>query len=509
MKIDTNVFVTSATVILLFVAFGAFYEPTWGAMKAVQTGIVTYFGWFYTLVMAFLLGFVLWLLFSDYGDITLGPEEESPKYPYVSWFSMLFSAGIGIGLLFFGVSEPLAHYQSPPPGSDLAPGGETVAAARHAIALLFFHWGLHGWALYVTVGLSLAFFGHRRDLPLTFRSTLYPLLGDDIHGTFGDAMEVLAVFGTLFGVATSLGLGVRHVNAGLEHLGWLEQSTFHQLMLIAVITLAATISVVSGLDRGIRRLSEVNFGLGILLMIFVFATGPTMYVVRAIVEQFGYYLQHLVELTFTTGAFAETAFQGDRNEAMAWQQSWTLFYWGWWIAWCPFVGMFIAQISRGRTVREFILGVLLVPSLFIFLWMGIFGNTGIYLQHAGEAALLEQPFFMRFYGLLDALPWSGLTITVATASGIIYFVTSSDSASLIIDLLTSKATVDPPVWQRVFWAVIEGAVAGTLLWVGGQEALKALRAASLTAALPFSIALLFIAYCLVVGLKREKEQQGR
>ncbi len=499
MKIDTNVFVTSATVILLFVGFGAFYEPTWGAMEAVQTGIVTYFGWFYTLVMAGLLGFVLWLLVSDYGDITLGPDDGEPKYPYASWFSMLFSAGIGIGLLFFGVAEPLDHYQNPPDGASYSVPGETVEAARQAVALTFFHWGLHGWALYVVVGLSLAFFGHRRGLPLTFRSTLYPILGDDIHGPIGDVMEILAVFGTLFGVATSLGLGVLHVNAGLDHIGWLQQSTSNQLLLIGGITLAATISVVSGLDRGIRRLSELNFALGIGLLAFVFLAGPTLFLIRALIESFGYYTQHLVSLTFTTGAFAED---------MAWQKTWTLFYWGWWIAWCPFVGMFIAQISRGRTIREFILGVLFVPSLFIFLWMGIFGNTGIYFQHFGDATLLEHPFFVVFYETLGQLPWTTATTTIATISGVIYFVTSSDSASLIIDLLTSKAAADPPVWQRVFWAVTEGAVAGTLLYVGGKEALQALRAASLTAALPFSVALLAISYCLVVGLRREKREES-
>lgn len=494
LRVNRNVFVTSAALILLFVLAGALFTgPMNTATETVQAFIVTNLGWVYTLSMAFFLGFVIWMVFSGYGEIRLGKPGESPKYSYLTWFSMLFSAGIGIGLLFFGVAEPLYHFANP----RFAEAG-TAAAARDAVSVTFFHWGLHGWALYVIVGMSLGYYSYRHDLPLTFRSTLYPLLGDDIDGVIGDLVEVLAVWGTLFGVATSLGLGVLHVNAGLEKISWMP--VVDPILLIAGITAAATISVVTGLDRGIRRLSEVNFGIGIILLLFVLVFGPTLFLIRAFVENLGHYLARLPNLTFVTGAFAEN---------MEWQQNWTLFYWGWWIAWCPFVGMFIARISRGRTIREFIVGVMGVPCLFIFLWMGIFGNLGIYLQMEGQAQLipvLEQQdgFFQLFYLALEELPFAGFSIMLATVSGIIYFITSSDSASLIIDMLTSGGDPDPPTSQRIFWAVIEGTVAATLLYTGGKDALQALRAASLTAALPFCFVLLVICYGLLTALRRER-----
>lgn len=494
-RVNKNVFFTSAFLITFFVFMGAVYtEATYAWTTGLQDFIVTNLGWSYTLLIAFLIGFVAWLPFSRYAHVTLGKDGEEAKYPYPSWFAMLFSAGIGIALLYFGVAEPLEYYANPPTGE-----AGTPEAARRAVSLTYFHWGLHGWAIYATVGLSLAYFGYRHDLPLTFRSTLYPILGEDIHGPIGDAVEVLAVIGTMFGVAPSLGLGVMHVNAGLHHIGWVsEVSTYWQLMLIGGITLAATISVVSGLDKGIRRLSEINFGLGLVLLAFVFVTGPTVFLVRAMIEDVGFYFQNIVQRTFITGAFAET---------MEWQKSWTLFYWGWWISWSPFVGMFIARISRGRTIREFVAGVILVPTAFIFLWMGIFGNTGIYLQREMGVALSDAELFHRFYITLEHLPLTVLSTAVATASGMIYFVTSSDSASLVIDILTSGGDTDPPVSQRVFWATLEGCVAGVLLYAGGKEALKALQAATLSAGLPFAVVIVAICYSLVKGL-REAEGEG-
>ncbi|MFB6264123.1 MAG: BCCT family transporter [Bradymonadaceae bacterium] len=520
MKVNKVVFFASAAVILLFVLFGAVFTETAHALTTTtQTVIATYLGWFYELAMAFFLGFVIWLLFSRHADIRLGAPGETPKYNYVTWISMLFSAGIGIGLLFFGVAEPLYHFTHPPHQHGFQPG--SVHAAQHAIAVTFFHWGLHGWSLYVIVGLSLAYFGYRRDLPLTFRSTLYPVLEERIHDWPGDLIEVLAVFGTMFGVATSLGLGVIHVNTGLEMFGWLESSARNQILLIAVITLGATISVVSGLDRGIRRLSELNFALGIVLLAIVFALGPGLFLIRAYVQQIGYYLQHLVQLSLTTGAYAPDAAGLSSN--IDWQKAWTVFYWGWWISWCPFVGMFIARISRGRTIREFIVGVLLVPCAFITFWMSTFGNTALYLQKydAGVAADVDLvaritdaegtfQFFRAFYVMLESLPWSTLTMGIATVSGVIYFITSSDSASLIIDILTSDNDPDPPVAQRIFWALTEGAVAAVLIATGGKKALTALQTGSIAAAVPFSLVALAICYCLVVGLRRdEPSAEGR
>jgi choline/glycine/proline betaine transport protein len=495
MRINKVVFFASAFLILAFVFFGAlFTETANAAMTDVQAFMSTYFGWFYAAAMSFFLGFAVWLLFSKYGHIRLGKPDEEPEYPYATWISMLFSAGIGIALLFFGVSEPMLYFTNPP---NADPG--TAEAARDAMAQTYLHWGFHGWALYVIVGLSLSFFAYRKDLPLTFRSTLHPLLGDKIFGLPGDIVEVLAVFATMFGVATSLGLGIMHVNAGLERMGVMEVTLTNQLILIATITIMATISVVSGLDRGIRRLSEVNFSLGILLMSFVFLAGPSLFLVDSFVQNYGYYLQNIVQLSFDNQAY--------RPEATTYS-GWTFFYWGWWIAWSPFVGMFIARISRGRTIREFVLGVMLVPSTFIILWMTIFGNTGIWMElygsgASGMAGSVEQNMFEPFYVLLDNLPLTSLTAVVATISGTIYFVTSSDSASLIIDILTSDNDPNPPVGQRIFWATTEGLVAAVLMATGGKEALRALQTASVTAALPFVFVLLAICYSLVQGLRSD------
>jgi choline/glycine/proline betaine transport protein len=513
MRINKAVFFSSAGLILLFVAFGSLFPETAGEWTgATQTWISTNIGWFYSLCMTFFVGFVVWVLFSRHADIRLGRPGEEPKYNYLTWISMLFSAGIGIGLLYFGVAEPLYHFTHPPQGIGAEPG--STGALHRSMAVTFFHWGFHGWALYVIVGLSLAYFGYRRDLPLTFRSTLYPILGDDIHGPIGDLIEVLAVFGTMFGVATSLGLGIIHVNTGLAMFGWMESSVFNQVLLIGLITVAATISVVSGLDRGIRRLSEINFALGAVLLGTVFMLGPGLYLLRAFIQDFGYYLQHFTEMSFYTGAHAETA-KGLEDE-LAWQKGWTVFYWGWWISWSPFVGMFIARISRGRTIREFILGVMFVPVMFITFWMSTFGNTAIYLQKydsgvAQGVDLVERvtvdgtfEFFRAFYVTLEALPWSTATMAIATVSGIIYFITSSDSASLIIDILTSDNDPNPPVAQRVFWAVTEGAVAAVLIVTGGKDALNALQTASITAAVPFSLVTLAICYCLVQGLADDR-----
>jgi len=508
-EINRTVFFVSAGAILSFVLVGVVLPPDTAAelTEVTQRFIASRLGWFYSLCMTFFVGFVAWLLLSRYGDIRLGKPGETPDYPYLSWFSMLFSAGIGIGLLFFGVAEPLYHFMSPPPAAGYEP--ETIRAAHEAVAITFFHWGLNGWALYVIVGLSLAYFGYRRDLPLTFRSTLYPMLGDRIYGPIGDLIEVVAVFGTMFGVATSLGLGVMHVNTGLEMFGWVESNATNQVVLIGLITFGATVSVVSGLDRGIRRLSEVNFGLGIVLLSVIFVLGPGLFLLRAYVQDLGFYLQNMPEMTLRTGAYAETA-EGLRAN-VDWQKDWTVFYWGWWIAWCPFVGMFIARISRGRTIREFVIGVLGVPVLFITFWMSTFGNTAIYMEKydAGIAkgvSLGEAPFFERFYVLLESLPMSTVTMAIATVSGVIYFVTSSDSASLVIDILTSDNDPNPPVWQRVFWAITEGAVAAVLVASGGEEArksLQALQTGSIAAAIPFSVVAVCICYCIVVALRRE------
>jgi choline/glycine/proline betaine transport protein len=487
MKVNPYVFFVSAAVILCFLFLGTvFTEPVNRFFGVLQEGISLNLGWFYVLGVGIFLIFVLWLFISPYGRIRLGKDRNRPEFSNLNWFAMLFSAGMGIGLLFYSVAEPVMHFSRPPTGE-----GGTEAAAKQALILTFFHWGLHAWAVYIVVGLSLAFFAYRYDLPLSIRSTLYPVLGERIHGAAGNAVEILAVFGTLFGVATSLGLGVQQVNAGLDYLGIVSQSQTNQLLLIAGITAAATLSVVSGLDNGIRRLSAMNLLFGLLLLLFVLVTGPTVFLLGSLVQGMGRYLQELLGITFQTGAYG----------SIQWKKEWTLFYWGWWISWSPFVGMFIARISRGRTIRQFIGGVLLVPTLLTFIWLTVFGNTAIHMELFGSGGIADavsSSLPTALFALLERLPLSSISVVLATMVVATFFVTSSDSGSLVIDILTSGGHAEPPVGQRVFWALTEGAVAAVLLVAGG---LTALQTAVLTTALPFTVIMLIICVSLVKGLR--------
>jgi len=488
--INKPVFFISAGLIAVFVAFGAIWPAVASAsFTAVQQAIVEGFGWFYIAAVAGFLGFALFLMLSRYGEVKLGPDDAEPDYTYVSWFAMLFSAGMGIGLMFFGVAEPIFHYTAPPVGQ-----GGTVEAERQAMVITFFHWGVHAWAVYIIVGLALAYFSFRHDLPLTVRSALYPVLGERIHGAVGNAVDIFAMFGTMFGVATSLGLGVLQVNAGLEHLFGLPATVGVQLALIAAITALATVSVVLGLDVGIRRLSELNVILAILILAFVLMTGPTLFLLRALMQNIGAYLSDVVRLTFRTYAY-------EPNE---WLGSWTLFYWGWWISWSPFVGMFIARISRGRTIRGFVAGVLLVPVLFTFLWMTVLGDTALWMQRSGVAPIAQvvtDNMPVALFVLLEALPLSTLTSLVATLLIVTFFVTSADSGALVISIIASGGSEEPPVWQRVFWALTAGVIAAVLLVAGGLESLQT---AAIAGALPF--ALIMVVLCL--GLLRALQREG-
>jgi len=493
--VQPQVFIPSVLLIVAVAIFGAgFTDTAEVAFTAVQSTLITYAGWFYILCVATFLIFVIGLGVSRYGTIKLGPDDATPDYSYGSWIAMLFSAGMGIGLMFYSVAEPILHFDSPPVGE-----GGTVESARQAMDITFFHWGLHAWAIYITVGLSLAYFAYRHDLPLTLRSALYPIIGDRIYGWIGHTVDIVAVLGTMFGVATSLGLGVMQVNAGLNFLTGLPESATVQLGLIAVITLMATGSVVLGLDRGIRRLSEINLLLGLALVGFVFVVGPTLFLVESFVSNVGNYLQSVVPRTFDTYPYADTD----------WQGSWTLFYWAWWIAWSPFVGMFIARISRGRTIREFILAVLFVPTAVTFFWLTVFGDTALYgILETGTTAVLDATnasIPTALFTMLDQLPLAVITSIMATFIIVTFFVTSSDSGSLVIDIITSGGDTDPPVVQRVFWAVSEGIVASVLLVAGG---LSALQTAALTTALPFAGVLLLICYGLLRGLQQEKPRSA-
>ncbi len=491
-RLNPWTFFPSITVIGVFLVLGvAFTELTEAVFEVIQDGIVTTFGWFYIAAVSFFLFFVVALLFSPYSRVRLGPDGSRPEYSYASWFAMLFSAGMGIGLVFFSVAEPIFHYLAPPTME-----GGTTAAAREAMRLTFFHWGIHAWAIYIVVGLSLAYFSFRKGLPLAIRSAFHPLLGDRIHGPIGNTIDTFAIFGTMFGVATSLGLGVMQVNAGLSYLAPIEISTTVQILLIAGITAIATVSVVLGLDRGIRRLSNFNMVVALVLILFVFIAGPTTFLLDAWVENTGLYLQSLVQSSFWIDAYGDGEWLGD----------WTLFYWGWWIAWSPFVGLFIARISRGRTMREFIVGVLLVPTALTTFWLTVFGNTALHREvlGAGGVATGGATEEEMLFTMLQGLPLSAVTSVLAILVIINFFVTSSDSGSLVIDMLASGGDPDPPAAQRVFWALTEGAVAAVLLLAGG---LMALRTAAITTGLPFAIVLVVMCWSLFTALRRERRER--
>jgi choline/glycine/proline betaine transport protein len=490
-QVNPHVFYVSAVLVLFFVSIGVFFTKRLSEIfETFQNTIVVNFGWFYILSVAFFLLFVIWLYFSPYGSIRLGKDSDRPEYKDTTWFAMLFSAGMGIGLLFYSVAEPILHFASP---RDAAPG--TIEAAVEAVNLSFFHWGLHAWAIYTVVGLSLAYFSYRHDMPLTIRSTMYPLFGDRIYGIRGNIVEVLAIFGTLFGVATSLGLGVMQINAGMDYLGLMSVSINNQILLIVFITLAATTSVISGLNRGIRILSQVNILLGLALVIFVFIVGPSVFLLSSFVQSIGYYLQNIVYLTFQTDAFT----------GLEWQKMWTMFYWGWWISWSPFVGMFIARVSRGRTIREFIRGVLLAPAIVTFLWIIVFGNTAIHMEVFGNGGIVnavQTSIPTALYVLLDKLPGSLLSSALATIVVMTFFVTSSDSGSLVISILSSGGDPKPAIPLRLFWSLLQGAVAAVLLLTGG---LVGLQTAALTTALPFCVVLILMCYSISKGLKAESD----
>ncbi len=477
--------------ILAFVVLGAVFAEQASVLFArLQAAIIEDFGWFYVLSVAGFLVFAVFLMLSRHGAVKLGPDESEPEYSYLSWFAMLFSAGMGIGLVFFGVAEPIQHYASPPTGD-----GGTVEAARQAMVLTFLHWGLHPWAVYALVGLSLAYFSFRRGLPLALRSPLYPLIGQRIHGPIGHTIDIFGVIGTMFGVATSLGIGVLQVNAGFGYLFGVPVTVPVQLILLAAITAIATISVMMGLDKGVKRLSELNIVVAVVLLAFVLLVGPTIFLLDAYLQNIGGYLNSLVDRTFRLYAYEPNPWLGD----------WTLFYWGWWIAWSPFVGMFIARISRGRTIREFTSGVLLVPVLFSFLWMTVFGNTAIMLDMTGVSPIAETArdnLPVALFEMLAALPLGTITSFLATLLVITFFVTSADSGALVIDMLTSSGAENPPVWQRVFWAVCAGAVTAALLLAGGLESLQT---AVIASALPFTVALIFICFGLFRALQTESE----
>lgn len=452
-----------------------------------QAWVVGHFDWFFTGAVTFFLVFLVLVAFSRYGDIRLGPDDAKPEFSFASWTAMLFAAGMGIGLMYFGVGEPLQHYLNPPTQAAGTPAG-----AKEALAATFFHWGFHAWAIYGVMGLVLAYFGFRYNLPLTMRSGLYPLLQQRINGPIGHGVDAFALVGTIAGLSTTLGYGALQLAAGLNIVtGWDTSTAVFRVAVIVIVVTMAGLSAASGLDKGVRRLSEVNLLLTFALLGFVLVYGPTVFLLQAFSENIGHYFSQLVSMSLRTFAYAPA-------QDPAWFGGWTILYWAWWISWSPFVGMFIARISRGRTVREFIVGVLLIPTAFNLLWMTAFGNGAIWIDtHVAQGALAQSAGnvdallfrFFEYLPLAQAVSWLAIVLIA------LFFVTSADSGAYVVDAIASRGDPQAPVWQRLFWAALLGLTAVVLLLAGG---LKALQAVTLIAALP--VAAIMVALC--VGMWR-------
>lgn len=468
-------------------------EQTQTLLNAAKSGIFANFSWFYVLAFSVFLGFLVILSVSSLGNIKLGNDEEEPEFGFLSWLAMLFAAGMGVGLMFFGVAEPLTHYLS-----DI-----TTGSAEHkqqeALLHTLFHWGIHAWAVYGTIALALAYFGFRYKLPLALRSCFYPLLKERINGKLGDLIDIMALLATLFGVITTLGFGASQLGAGLHQLGWISENSFSlQMVVIAVVMSLATFSAISGVGKGVKILSELNLTLAFCLLIFVLVTGPTLYLLSAFSDNIGTYLSNLVQLSFKTYVYEQ--------EHTGWFSGWTILYWAWWCSWAPFVGLFIARISKGRTIREFIFGVLVIPSMFGILWFTVFGNTAIWLND-GEAAgtlgqMISSPETLLFK-FLDYLPLSGVTGLVSLVVISLFFITSADSGIYVLNNIASRdKSLAAPRWQAVMWGILMSVVAIVLMQSGG---LANLQAMTLLVALPFAMLMLLMCFSLWKGLNADKK----
>ncbi|CAM3676596.1 BCCT family transporter [Rheinheimera salexigens] len=503
LDIHNRVFLISGLTIIIFVALTIIFqnqaEPIFSSMRGWLTSNLS---WFFMSAANIFVVLCLGLIISPLGRVRLGGTEAKPDYGYLGWFSMLFAAGMGIGLMFYGVSEPLTHYGTSMAGVSVTDGvrtdwaplggaeGDAAAAASLGMAATIYHWALHPWAIYAILALGLALFSFNKGLPLTMRSVFYPLLGERVWGWPGHIIDILAVFATLFGLATSLGFGAAQAGAGLHYLFDAPEGLTVQILLVIGITLIALLSVVAGLDAGVKRLSEINMVLAALLLLFVIIVGPTLAILTGFFTNLGSYLQHLPALANPFG-----------REDANYSQGWTAFYWAWWISWSPFVGMFIARVSRGRTVREFLISVLVIPSLACVLWMTVFGSTAIsQVVNDGYNAAMNADVPLQLFVMLDALPFAQVTSFIAIILVVVFFITSSDSGSLVIDTIAAGGKVDAPLPQRVFWCTFEGLVAIALMVGGG---LVSLQAMAVSTGLPFTIVLLAASVAVVKGLMSE------
>lgn len=486
-NVKPNVFLSTVVIIAIFLTL-ILLDPS-GFEKVASSlnhWIISSFSWFYVLSVAFFMILLIFLACSKAGKIKLGPDHSRPEYNNGSWFAMLFTAGMGIGLMFFGVAEPIMHYVSPPTGDP-----ETIQSAQQAMRITFFHWGLSAWSIYAVVGLALSYFAFRHNLPLKVRSAFYPLIGNKIYGPIGDGVDTFATIGTVFGVATTLGFGVTQINSGLNYLfGW-EQSIAVQIILIVFVTFLASMSVAFGLDKGIKRLSELNLVLAVVLLLFVFFASASIYILQTTIQNAGQYVSNLFSMTFNLYAY----------NSDDWIGGWTIMYWAWWISWSPFVGMFIARVSRGRNIREFIVGVLLIPTGFTLIWMGFMGNAALFsVIQEGHTTLItavQNDPSVALFEFLRYLPFTTFTSVLATILIILFFVTSADSGALVIDYLTAESE-HSPLWQRMFWTVLIAVLSIMLLMVGG---LSALQSATIMSALPFTLIMLLICWGLLKALR--------
>ncbi|MEH7239153.1 glycine betaine uptake BCCT transporter [Bacillus sp. JJ1562] len=490
----SSVFIISLILTLIFIIWGVFFtENLAHVTDIIYNGSIDYLGWVYLGATLFFVIFSVYLLFSRYGDIRLGKKTDRPDFNTASWLAMLFGAGMGIGIVYWGVAEPVTHYTNPPVGEPY-----TVGAANNAMKYTFFHWGLDPWAIYTVIGLALAFFQYNKKLPASVSSAFYPMLGDRIYGPIGKTIDILSIFATVFGIATSLGLGAMQVTAGMHDLFGIPNVLLVQIIVIAVATVIFTISINTGLERGIQYLSNAAMIISFAIMLLIFIVGPSMTVVKVFFNTSGLYISDFIQMSLRLNPFGE----GE------WIASWTLFYWAWWIAWAPFVGMFIARVSKGRTVREFVIGVLIFPTLGTCLWMSVFGGSALDLvQNTGNhdlAARLTEDVSLSIFTFFDYLPFSSMLSILGFAVVVIYYITVADTATFVLGMLSEGGTLNPSNKIKVTWGVIQSALAAVLLLAGG---LNVLQTASIAAALPFAIILIIMSFSLLKGLKSEVEVQ--
>lgn len=494
------VFWPAAVTVTLFAAFALVAPATAEAMfGAIQANIVNSFNWYYVLITSFFVAFSLFLGFSRFGDIKLGHDDDKPEFSLMAWFALLFAAGMGIGLVFYGVGEPLSHFASPRPGVS----GTPAQLAQQALSQTYLHWGVHAWSIYVVIGLALAYAIHRRKRPVSIRWALEPLLGKRVQGAWGNVIDVVALVGTLFGVATSLGLGVLQISAGLESINLLQPSQGSEIIIIIVISFFVLLSVLSGVTKGMKWLSSINLVLAGMLVMYLLVFGPSTFLLREFVQSMGAYIQNFVSLSFNVNAFS-----GEAGEA--WQASWTSFYWGWWISWAPFVGFFIARISRGRTVRQFVAGVILVPTLIGILWFSVLGGTALAVQLSGSGNLLEPDGSVNvssaLFSMLSYVPGTPVLTVGVILLIAVFFITSSDSGALVMGMIATGGQVNPKKRVRTFFVLITAVLAISLLISGG---LVALQTAAIIIALPFSVIMLLICWATIIAFSRERRAYER